>query len=411
MPPCGSHRSRNMNIVLLNQFFPPAQAPTGILLANLASELAGRGHTVTVIASAAGYGDDTGPARGEGKGVHVVRAEPSGRHRNGIAAKMGDYLSFARGAWWELSHLPKTPDALVCMTTPPFIGLLAARLRKQQGIPYLLWCMDLYPEALQANGFLRDWNPLKPVLKALAREERRHASHVVALGPDMASLLAASGAAHIAEIPVWSSLAVSAAVQAEARALRRSRGWTADEVVFLYSGNMGRAHRAEEFAALAVRLRGSVPCCRFVFSGGGPLRAEWERRWGNLFTFIPSAPAGSCAAHLLAADVHLVSQQPEWMGVVVPSKFQAACALGRPVVFAGPPQSAVGAWIAESGVGWTIPPGESAAVERVAQEIPDASARIAKGRCATRLFEQRFTRATQCAKLIEQIEEVVKERT
>lgn len=400
-----------MNIVLINQFFPPAQAPTGLLLADLAAGLARRGHAVTVIASAAGYGAEAGAVAGSPAGVRVIRIGPEQRHRTGVGSKLRDYLSFHRGVRAELTGGSVAPDVLVCMTTPPFIGLQAAHLRKVRGLPYVLWCMDLYPEALAAHGWLRDWNPLSPLLRVLAREERGRAAAVVALGPDMAALLAGSGAARIEEIPVWDTSAAPAAAAAAARELRRARGWREDEIILLYSGNMGRAHRAEEFAALAERLSGSSPRCRIVFSGDGPQRAEWERRWGGLFEFMPPVPADIRAAHLLAADVHLVSQQPEWRGVVVPSKFQAACALGRPVVFAGPADSAVGIWLKEADAGWIVPPGDAAAIAAAAAGLQDARLRQEKGLRAQELGERRFAPAKNCDQLVALVEQTARERT
>ena len=393
-----------MNVVLVNQFFPPAAAPTGILLGDVAAELARRGHGVSVVASASGYGAGLGAPVPEG--VQLIRVGPEARHRNGPASKFADYLAFVRGAWRELARRAR-PDALLCMTTPPFVGLLGAHGRKRNGVPYVLWCMDLYPEALAAHGWLRPWNPMTPVLKALAREERRRAFAVVALGPDMAERLAASGARCVVPIPDWSALAISPAREAEARALRRARGWGDDEIILLYSGNMGRAHRAEEFAALAERLRGRPPRCRFVFSGDGPQRREWERKWGGLFEFMPAVAGDSCAAHLLAADVHLVSQQPAWTGVVVPSKFQAACALGRPVVFAGPPESSVGRWVSAADAGWRL---SADAVASVAAEIRDPRRRVEKGSAARRLCEREFTRAANCGRLAALVERIGEKR-
>ena len=397
-----------MNGVLVNQFFPPAAAPTGILLGDLAAELVRRGHGVSVIASASGYGAGLGAPVPEG--IHLTQVGPEARHRDGPASKFADYQSFARGAWRALSRRTR-PDVLLCMTTPPFIGLLGAHLRKRHGVPFVLWCMDLYPEALAAHGWLRPWNPMSPVLKALAREERGRASAVIVLGPDMAERLAASGVRRVETIPVWSADAADPGAQAAARELRRARGWAEDEIVLLYSGNMGRAHRAEEFAALAEGLRGRPPRCRFVFSGDGPQRREWERKWGGLFEFMPAVAGELCAAHLLAADVHLVSQQPAWTGVVVPSKFPAACALGKPVVFAGPPDSAVGRWLAEADAGWILPPGAAAACENAARDVPKAGLRAAKGANALRLFQERFTPAANCGKVADLIEQAAKERT
>ena len=125
-----------MNIVLINQFFPPAQAPTGRLLADLAAELARRGHAATVLASAAGYGAEAAPAAAPPTGVRVVRVGRGAVHRHGAVAKLRDYAAFYRGAWRELSRMPWL-DAVVCLTTPPFIGLLGragdATPRREKG--------------------------------------------------------------------------------------------------------------------------------------------------------------------------------------------------------------------------------------------------------------------------------------
>ena len=398
-----------MNVALLNQFYPPAQAPTGRLLSDLAAELARRGHAVTVLASAAGYGADAGPDTDMPAGMRVVRIGRNELHRHGAAGKLRDYAAFYRAAWRELALMPR-PDAVVCLTTPPFIGLLGAHLRKTAGVPFVLWCMDLYPEALVAHGWLRPWNPLKPLLAALAREERRRASALVALGPDMAGLLRANSAVAAEEIPVWSGLVADEATRAAARALRRAHGWGDDEIVLLYSGNMGRAHRIEEFAVMAEAMRELSPRCRFVFAGTGPARTDWARRRSGLFEFLPPAPDSACAAHLLAADIHLISQREEWTGIVVPSKFQAACALGRPVVFAGPRDCSVGRWVAAADAGWLLPPNDSAALAATVAGVRDSRCRAEKGAAALRLFGQKFTRAENCGRLAALVERLAEKR-
>jgi glycosyltransferase involved in cell wall biosynthesis len=379
-------------------------------MGDLAEALAGRGHGVTVITSAAGYGAAGGDRPPVPGGIRVLRAGPDQAHRHGLLSKLGDYALFFLRANRALAQLEMRPDVLVCLTTPPFCGLIGARLRRRCDVPYLLWCMDLYPEALAASGFPVRGNPIYALLRKLANAERRGAAAVVALGPDMTARLAASGTPRVHEIHVWSCLEAGPSEQAEARVLRRSRGWADDDVILLYSGNMGRAHRAAEFAGLAAHLRGRSPRCRFVFSGDGPSRAAWQRRWQEVFEFMPGVPEKSTTVHLLSADVHLVSQQPEWRGVVVPSKFQAACALGRPVVFAGPSDSAIGTWLAETDAGWVLPPGDSAAVVAAAGGMLAAPVRMRKGQGARELFGRHFTRSGNCAKLIQLIEQAAQNR-
>ena len=395
-----------MNIALINQFFPPAQAPTGLLLHDLARALADRGHRVTVLASAGRYGAAGADGEYGLPGVRVQRLGSARPHRSGFVSKALDYALFYLRVNRALRRLDPAPDAVVCQTTPPFIGLAAARLRARRGVPYVLWCMDLYPEALASHGSLRSGSWPYRLLERLARRERSAASRVVVLGPDMAALAEPKAGNSVVEIPVWSRLKADADLNEAAAELRRARGWGTDETVLLYSGNMGRAHRAEEFARLAESLAGRVAPCRFVFCGSGPRKAEWQRRWGGLFEFLEPEPAESFAAQLLAADVHLVSQEPAWQGIVVPSKFQAACALGRPVVFAGPPDSAVGRWIRESDCGWVLPPGDALAVADAARGVADAAeVRQIAGR-ALALSGQRFDAANNVERMVRVVEEL-----
>jgi glycosyltransferase involved in cell wall biosynthesis len=288
--------------------------------------------------------------------------------------------------------------------------MIGARLKRKRGIPYVLWCMDLYPEALAAHGLLRPSHPAYRLLARVGRKERSQAARVIALGPDMRDRLHQDGTREIVDIPVWSGLTVDAVIMQKAIEMRRALGWRSDEIIVMYSGNMGRAHRADEFAELSLVLRVGSPRCRLIMSGDGPQKAEWQKRWGDRFEFIPAVAADLVAAHLLAADIHLVSQQLEWNGVVVPSKFQAACALGRPVLFAGPPGSSVGQWLREADAGWIITPGDRAALPEIAAELRDPGQRQAKGRRARQLFEEKFSPARNGGRLCAIIEDAVAER-
>ncbi len=396
-----------MHLVLINQFYPPAKAPTGRLLQDLARGLVAAGHQVTVIASDAAYGV-TGSAEkaAGGEGLRILRVGGRRRHGFGMLAKALDYLSFFKAAYARCKQLNPAPDALVCMTTPPFIGLVGYQLRRKRNIPYLLWCMDLYPEALSAHGLLRPGFLLNPLAKGISRMERRNASSVVSLGPDMSGLLAKNGCSGVCEIPVWSDIKTSPESLSRARALRRERGWGDEECIVMYSGNMGRAHRVSEAAALARQVRKTSRPVRVVFCGDGPARAGWERDHGDVIEFMTPYAGDDLAAHLLSADVHLVTQEPVWTGVVVPSKFQAACAVGRPVIFAGPEHASVARWIEEHDCGWVIAPDNQQAVYHVAELLADRDELQAKGEHAAALSRTLFDAAENRQKIIALLEQM-----
>jgi colanic acid biosynthesis glycosyl transferase WcaI len=370
-----------MHIVLMNQFYPPAHAPTGVLLSDLAETLRVRGHEVDVLCSEHRYGRATG-----------------------VAAKLVEYIRYFVRTRRSLLRMTPPPDVVVSMTTPPFLGLIAASLKRKRGVPFVLWCMDLYPEALVAGGLLKRDGILYRLLSRLTLSERKEAACIVTLGPDMTRLRSAYS---VLEIPVWSRLASTPEAETAACELRRARGWADDETICLYSGNMGRAHRVEEFVALARRMREMRAKVRFVFCGEGPLRAKWARLGEGLFEWIDPVRDEELVRHLLSADVHLVSQQPAWSGVVVPSKYQAACALGIPVLFAGPANSSVGCWISESGRGWVLPLGDSDAISLVASRLLDYGASRLR---STDDLASPFARRQCLERLVNGVEDVARGR-
>ncbi len=394
-----------MHVALVNQFYPPARAPTGALLQDLARALAARGHRVAVLASAGAYGRAAAGECRADEGIEVRRLGAPHTHGTGYVAKALDYVQFHRRLARALRRLTPAPDVVVCMTTPPFAGVAAARFARARGARLVLWCMDLYPEALAANGWPREGGALYRLLARAARFERTRADTVVTLGPDMtARVRALAPAATVEEIPVWSRCSAGAADRVAARVLRRARGWDDDEIVLLYSGNMGRAHRAEEFAALAMRCAGAPRRVRTVFCGAGPLQLRWHRSWPGLLEWLDPVDEAMLVPHLLAADIHLISQQPAWVGVVTPSKYSSACALGKPVIFAGPAGAAIARWIAEGDTGWRLPPNDPDAVNAVAMDVLDAALIERKGANAEAQCRRCFNPKALMGRLIARIE-------
>src|SRR5207237_1217133 len=106
-------------------------------------------------------------------------------------------------------------------------------------------------------------------------------------------------------------------------------------------------------------LRGSG--VRFVFAVRGNRADELRlavRPDDENVSFAEFIPEAELERHLAAADVHLASLRPDWTGVVVPSKFFGSLAAGRPVLFAGSPESAVACWVREHVIGGLLDPAD-----------------------------------------------------
>jgi glycosyltransferase involved in cell wall biosynthesis len=233
---------------------------------------------------------------------------------------------------------------------------------------------------------------------------------------------------------------------AVATGLRAARGWGDDELVVMYSGNMGLGHRFQEILeAVGARTsdvehrtsnvegRGGTergidsasskvsqfysnnqPSAlnsqllqkqRFVFYGGGKRRGEIEAFMAahpeapvELHDY---APAEELSAHLMSADVHLVSLEPAWTGTMVPSKLQGIFAVGRPVVFVGSPESSIGRWVEESGGGWVVAPGDVEGLRAALDEARDPEVRRNRGEAAASFARENFNRETNARRVVE----------
>jgi hypothetical protein len=212
-----------MKIVFLNQYHPPDAAPTGVMLAAVAEELAAQGHEVTVICAEGGYagGRDAftqashlSPTARGGNGPQTKKEDPSGGGpasrdevgrmrksdptmlriratrfgRGTFGGKVMDYLSYYVGVAWKLLWLRPRPERIVALTTPPYLSVLARVLSKVRGGDHAHWVMDLYPDVMVAHGMLREGSAAHRLLAGLARwgfgGKRRAA--LLTLGPDMA---------------------------------------------------------------------------------------------------------------------------------------------------------------------------------------------------------------------------------
>jgi len=169
---------------------------------------------------------------------------------------------------------------------------------------------------------------------------------------------------------------------------RAELGFAADDVVALYSGNMGNK-QGLEILADAARLLVSSPKLRFVFCGNGAGRADLEARCAGLpnVTFLDLQPLERLGDLLTCADIHLLPQRADAADLVMPSKLTGMLASGRPVVVTAHPGTEVARVV--EGCGRVVPP-EQADVfaNAIAALADDAEQRAGFGVAARRYAEE-----------------------
>ena len=354
-----------MKLLFVNQFFWPDSSATSQQLTDAAAGLVERGIDVSVLCGDGGYAEAAATARPAGVRILRVKALPFAR---GSVGRVLSYLSFYLTALFRGLTAPKQ-DIIVSLTTPPLICLLGSMIKIVRGSKHYIWEHDIYPDvALDLNYFKRG-GVLDKVVGTLADLSRRHADGVIALGECMKQRLIARGipAERILIVENWAS---SSMIQPMVRPGNH------DELVLLYSGNLGLAHDLDTMtgAMLALKPAPAAPSrFRFLFVGSGDKRKDLaafcESNDIHSVEFRGYVPRDQLSEGLAAGDIGLVTQHEVCWGSVVPSKVYGILAAGRPVLFIGPKVATPAHLITQHGCGWQIDPGDVEGLTRLLRHL------------------------------------------
>jgi UDP-N-acetylmuramyl pentapeptide phosphotransferase/UDP-N-acetylglucosamine-1-phosphate transferase/glycosyltransferase involved in cell wall biosynthesis len=375
--------------VFINQFFWPDPAATSQLLTDVAAWAVEEGHTVRVIAGATKYteSEDLIPPP-----VRVDRC-PAFPFNRGILGRIASYLSFLIVAVVHAFRGPR-PDTVVTLTTPPALGLIGCLVRAVRGSRHYIWEMDLYPDIAVDMGVLAPRSPLTRIVGWAFDFARNRADGIIALGDEVKDRLIAHGipAEKIHVCENWAD-------GRDITPLPFPKG----PLTLYYSGNLGIVHEVDTILDAIEHFRNDGRF-RFLFAGGGSRRAGFEalcreRSFDNVL-FGPYCDRADLGARLAQGHIGLVTQLPESLGSVVPSKTYGIMAAGRPILFIGPGQATPARIVEKHRCGWHIEPGDTRGLIQLLETLAHRPDLIrGAGDCARRAFEQHYDRPIAVARL------------
>ncbi|NIP45318.1 MAG: glycosyltransferase [Gammaproteobacteria bacterium] len=388
-----------MRVLFVNRYFHPDHSATSQMLTDLTLDLARDGMDVVVITSRQLIDDPRArlASREQLDGIDVRRVWSTRFGRGSLVGRGLDYLSFYLGAGWRLARLCRRDDVVVAKTDPPLISVMAALVARARGARLVNWLHDLFPEIAERVGVPLVKGALANALRGMRNRSLQRARCNVVIGARMAAQVKALGIPpeRVAIVHNWCDGDLVRPLPLEGHGVRRALHLEGRTVV-MYSGNMGYAHEFATVLDAAERLRDRDDIV-FLLVGDGVQRSFIEqeiarRRLGNV-RMQPYQPRERLAESLTAANVHLVSLLPRLEGLMVPSKFYAIAAAGRPVLFIGAPEGELADLIEEARCGFQIPVGDGAGLAaRIEALASDAETARRQGAAARQLFEQRFDR-------------------
>jgi glycosyltransferase involved in cell wall biosynthesis len=402
-----------MHILIIHQAFASLDEPGGTRHHEFARLLAGRGHSVTVIASPVSYitGEALTPnplPEGEGERVRILRASVYAAHHKSFLHRMLAFLSFMLSSFWLGLGVRKVD--LVWGTSPPiFQGLTAWALARLKKARFLFEVRDLWPRFAVAVGVLT--NPLLiGASEWLEGFLYRHADQVMVNSPGFGDHVRERGAGRVILIPNGADPAMfDPADQGEA--FRRAHGLEGKFVV-TYAGAHGMSNDLGVVLG-AARLLRDTPDVHLVLLGDGKDKPNLMAQAGDLglenLTFLPPVPKSQMPAALAGADACLAILKPlEAYKTTYPNKVFDYMAAGRPVVLAI--DGVIREVVAAADCGSFARPGDPTALaEAIRALAADREAARQKGMRGRAYLEAHFSRAIIGKQLLALLESMLDE--
>jgi glycosyltransferase involved in cell wall biosynthesis len=350
-------KTNHPSAIVLYHFFYPDDVVSARHFSDLSEELGNRGWKVTALTSNrfCRYPKrEIGQRKEDWKGVQVVRVPRPAWNQAHDIPRMANSL-WVMGAWLlKLMALPKA-DVMIVGSDPQFSQFLFPLIKWLKRAKVIaFWCYDLYPEAILANGASAPVRWAARRLKGFMKMAYQSVDLIADLGPCMRRRLDLySPKAGRATLTPWALVEPSQIHPPDPETRDQLFGREA-ALTLLYSGNLGKAHDFSLFLRLARRVSQLHPGIVFCFACRGnrekELKASIQPNDLNI-RLAPFADESDLEKRLNSADIHLLSLQQEWEGIVLPSKFFGSLAVGKPVLYAGPKDSSIARWVADLNAG------------------------------------------------------------
>jgi glycosyltransferase involved in cell wall biosynthesis len=345
----GIHKRRKLNnlqLTILNQFFPPDYAATGQLIGELAYQLKGKFRSVEVFSSQPAYAferDDL-PRWDHQPGLSIRRSKSANASYGRIRGKTVSGVVFFLRAIIHLLRRSDRRQLVLITTAPPFLPFLGYLVSHVCKISYICLLYDLYPDIAIELNVIKKQNLLSKAWNNLNCLTWKKAAAIIVLSSTMKDKIIQKcpQVAHkISVIPNWSN-------PQEIQPISKSNNWFAkehglvDQFTVMYSGNMGRCHDLDTLLYAIVILQNTP--IKFVFIGGGDKYKTMQVAIKKLnlqdnCLFLPYQPKENLAFSLTACDLSIVSIDEQMEGLIAPSKLYSCLAAATPIAAICPSHS------------------------------------------------------------------------
>jgi glycosyltransferase involved in cell wall biosynthesis len=190
-----------MKIWILNHYAHPPDAPGSTRHYDLARELVGRGHQVSIFASSFGHRTrqeerltkKQNYRREKVNGVEFIWVRTTPYHRGNDWRRVVNMLSYGRRVASLGRRLQEKPDVILASSPHPFAGLAGYRLSRRKEAKFIFEIRDLWPQTLVEIGGYSHRSPVVAFLRLLEKFLYRRAKKIVVLLPEAPKYITGMG--------------------------------------------------------------------------------------------------------------------------------------------------------------------------------------------------------------------------
>lgn len=411
-----------MNILVVSQYF----WPESFIINDLVIKIKQQGHDVTVFTGKPNYPDGkiypgyvSSGSQEEvyNENITVYRVPLKPRKTGGKINLILNYFSFI---WSGLRHSRKFSkdkkfDSIIVFAPSPITSAIPALFIKRLTKSHLsIWIQDLWPESLEATGFIRNrflLNCVKILVKGIYHYSDTLLVQSKAFIPQVTKL------APKKEIIYYPNSAKDDLYQTgqEVTIPESLEKLLSNEFCIVFAGNIGTAQALETIVS-AAQLVKDCPDLKIVLVGSGS-QVDWvkqqitEKNVSNLI-LAGRFPTSNMPYIFSKSSVLLVTlKRNEIFTYTIPSKIQAYLAAGKPIIAALDGEGSK--VITDAGAGLTSPAEDAAALAiniKKMYYLP-VDKRDALGKSGRDYFLEHFEMETQSQRLIDILKERIEERS
>lgn len=348
-----------MRIISIYRHYWPDVTPYARILRVLLEAFDDEGHDVSVFTAQPNYNEvhsSKQSVKERLEGVEVNRITLLGEKKNQFCKRVVNSCYFLVRAFVFVFSQRTQCDLIIANVHPPILmGCLLRLIRFATGIPYILHCQDVHPEAAFQAGVLKS-KLLQRILISIDYRNCQRAEQVVVLSSDMAKTLQFRYPKKVLKnITVINNFPLQRyGSKAKPLPIFENKIGQPEPFRILFSGNMGRFQCLNCLIEVSYLLKDKKNI-HFIFMGAGSekktLESQASELLGKTVFFEEHQSVETTFACMELADLGVVSLSPNMFRLAFPSKTMTYLSAGCPVLAIVEPESQIAQEILNNGFG------------------------------------------------------------